>query len=115
METFKHSVEVAAVGGGHTAMVEMVMDTEFACIKVPERVRCELEIKPVSKFSTVLADGRSLEMDIGKTWVTLDGRKELRMLVCGEHGAPFVFGVFARVPLDFIPDLPQKDQASPVG
>ena len=104
METFKHSVEIAAAGGGYTAMVEMVMATEFACIEVPERIRRELEIEPVTKCSTVLADGRHIEMDIGRTWVTVDGRKDLRMVVLGDDDAPTVFGVFARVLLDFIPD-----------
>ena len=43
----------------------------------------------------------------------VDWRKDLRMFVLGDDYVPSVFGVFARVQLDFIPDPPQEDQASP--
>ena len=107
METFKHSVEIGAAGGGYGAMVEMIMATEVVCIEVPERIRRELEIEPVTMRNTVLADGRPVEMNIGMTWVTVGGRKVVLMAVIGEDGAPFVFGVFVRKLLDFGPDPPK--------
>ena len=110
---FKHSIEVAAAGGEYTATAEMTVSTEFACFEVPEKIRRELEIEPLTKCSTVLSDGRPFDMDMGRTWVTVDGRKDLRMVVLGDEDLPSVFGVFARVQLDFIPDPPQEDLASP--
>ena len=108
-------MEIAAAGGGYTAMVEMVMATEFACFEVPERIWRELEIEPYTKCSTVLDDGRHIDMDIGRTWVTVDGGKDLRMAVVGDEDAPSVFGVSARVQLDFVPDPAQESRDSPDG
>ena len=110
---FKHSIEVAATGGENTATVEMTVSTEFACFKVPEKIRRELEIEPFTKCSTVPSDGRPFDMDMGRTWVTVDGRKVLRMVVLSDEDLPSVFGVFARVQLDIIPDPRREDQASP--
>ena len=115
LETFKHSVEVAAAGGRHSDVVEMVVATEFACFEVPDRIRRELVIEPFFKRSYARADGRQVEMDIGRTWVTLDGGDNLRMAVVSVEDFESVFGVFARVQLDSVPDPPREGRRSPDG
>ena len=110
MEMFRHSIEIAAYGGEHTATVEMTVSAEFACFEVPEKIQHELEIEAVPKCSTALSD---VDIDMGRTWVTVDRRKVLRMVVLSDVDLPSVFGVFARVQLDFIPDPTQGDQDSP--
>ena len=108
-------MEIAAVGGGHSDVVEMVVATEFACFEVPDSIRLELEIEPVTKCSTVLGDGRRIEMDIGRTRVKVDGGEDLRMAVVSVEDVASVFGVFAREQLDSVPGLPQDGRHSPDG
>ena len=113
MGTFRVSIEVGDPGGQRYEMVETLVDTGATYTALPAPLLHSLGVEPHVRDTFVLADGRRVERDIGRTWIRVGGRTELTLVVFGESGAPPLLGAYALEGLRLAAD-PVGRRLSPV-
>ncbi len=74
--------------GQRVREIETTVDTGAAYTTLPSSLLHELGIEPMDKGLFLLADGRRVEMDIGRGLATVDGSSEVTLVVFGEDDAP---------------------------
>ena len=80
--------------GGRSQDIEATVDTGAAYTTLPARLLRELGVEPMGQRRFLLADGRRIEMDYGRAWVTIDGDSEVTIVVFGEDDAPPLLGAY---------------------
>lgn len=95
MGTFRVSIEVGDPLGQRYETVEALVDTGATYATLPAPLLQRLGVVPHARDTFVLADGRRVERDIGRTWIRVDGRTELTLVVFGEAGAQPLLGAYA--------------------
>jgi len=94
MGTFRVSIEVGDPAGQRYEAVEALVDTGATYATLPAPLLQSLEVVPHTRDTFVLADGRRVERDIGRTWIRVDGRTELTLVVFGEPATPPLLGAY---------------------
>ena len=94
METFKWPLRIASMDGQQTQDVEATVDTGAAYTTLPANLLRELGIEPMDKGVFLLADGRRVEIDIGRAWARVNGSSEVTLVVFGEDNAPALLGAY---------------------
>jgi predicted aspartyl protease len=94
MRTFRVSVEIGDPAGQRYESIEALVDTGATYTTVPAPLLGRLGVVPHVRDAFVLADGRHVERDIGRTWVRVDGRAELPLVVFDESGSPALLGAY---------------------
>ena len=92
MGTFSVDVELGNPSGTGYRTVSAQVDTGASHTAIPATMLRELEIIPHTRGMFRLADGRSLELDIGQTWVRLDGVAQMTLVVFANEGTSPVLG-----------------------
>ena len=92
--TFKSLFRIASMDGHRSRDVEATVDTGAAYTTLPGSLLRELGVEPMDKRRFLLADGRRIWMDIGRAWVTIDGKSEVTLVVFGEDDAPPLLGAY---------------------
>jgi len=95
MGTFRVSIEVGDPLGRRYEFVEALVDTGATYLNLPAPFLQALGVMPHARDTFVLADGRRVERDIGRTWIRVDGRAELTLVVFGETGSQPLLGAYA--------------------
>ena len=75
-----------------TLDIEALVDIGATYTTVPAPLLERLGVVPHVRDTFILADGRRADRDIGRTWVRVDGRGELTLVVFGEPDAPTLLG-----------------------
>ena len=94
MGTFRVSLEIGDPAGRHYETVEALVDTGAMYTTVPAPLLEHLGVVPHVLDTFILADGRRVDRDIGRTWVRVDGRVELTLVVFGEPESPSLLGAY---------------------
>ena len=94
MGTFNWPLRIASMDGGSSKDIEATVDTGAAYTTLPGYMLRELGVTPVDKRRFLLADGRRVWNDIGRAWVTIDGKSEVTLVVFGEDDAPPLLGAY---------------------
>ncbi len=94
MGTFNWPIRISSMDGQHTQEIEATVDTGAAYTTLPTRLLRELGVEPMAKRRFLLADGRRIEMNIGRAWATIDGDSEVTLVVFGEDDAPALLGAY---------------------
>ena len=94
MGTFRVDIEIGDPAGQRYEKVEALVDTGATYTMVPAPLLERLGVVPHVRDAFVLADGRRVDRDIGRTWVRVDGRLELTLVVFGEPDAPSLLGAY---------------------
>ena len=94
MGTFKYPLRVSSMDGQEARDIEATVDTGAAYTTLPSSLLRELGIEPMDKGVFLLADGRRVEMDIGRAWATVNGSSEVTIVVFGEEDAPALLGAY---------------------
>ena len=92
MGTFRCPLRISSMDGQQERDVEATVDTGAAYTTLPGSLLRELGIEPMDKGVFLLADGRRVEMDIGRAWATVNGSSEVTLVVFGEDDAPASVG-----------------------
>ena len=95
MGTFRVSIEVGDPTGQRYEAVEALVDTGATYVTLPSPLLHGLGVVPHARDTFVLADGRRVERDIGRTWIRVDGRAELTLVVFSEPGTQPLLGAYA--------------------
>lgn len=72
--------------------VEALVDTGATYTMLPASMLQNLGVVPHDRAEFELADGNVAEMDIGRTWVRIDGRSEIVPIIFGEEGTTALLG-----------------------
>ncbi len=94
MGTFSWPLRISGMNGGPSREIEAMVDTGAAYTTLPARVLRELGIEPVDRGVFLLADGRRVDMEIGRAWATINGTSEVTLVVFGEDDAPALLGAY---------------------
>jgi len=94
MGTFRVEIEVGDPEGTRFESVEALVDTGATNTTLPASILEDLGVTPYTTTVFQLADGRELELGVGRTWVRVDGRQEFTQVVfAGERTEPILGAV----------------------
>ena len=94
MGTFNWPIRLSSIDGQRTRDIEATVDTGAAYTTLPAPLLRELGVVPIGKRRLLLADGRRIEMEIGRAWVTIDGESEVTVVVFGGDNASPLLGAY---------------------
>ena len=86
------SIEVGDQSGGRFETVDALVDTGATYTVLPSSILQRLGVVPHRRTTFELADGRRMELEMGRTWVRLDGQQEQTLVVFGNDVADAILG-----------------------
>lgn len=92
MSTFFHTLEVAASPAGPFEPVEALVDTGATYTWLPASLLSRLGLQPAFRRRFTLADGRSIERDVGQAAVRIDGQALFTVCIFGDEGSTPLLG-----------------------
>ena len=92
MGTFHITLAVGDPPGESYVPVEALVDTGATYTMLPASMLKNLGVVPHDRAEFELADGNVAEMNIGRTWVRIDGRSEIVPIIFGEEGTTTLLG-----------------------
>ncbi len=92
MGTFHITLAVGDPQGESYVPVEALVDTGATYTMLPASMLQNPGVVPHDRAEFELADGNVAEMDIGRTWVRIDGRSEIVPIIFGEEGTTALLG-----------------------
>ncbi len=95
MGTFRVQVEVGDPTGERFEPVDALVDTGATYTSLPRPLLDALGVVPHTRDRFVLADGRHVEREIGRTWIRIGGVTEMTLVVFAERGSPALLGAYA--------------------
>jgi clan AA aspartic protease len=104
MGTFNVTLEIGDPSGQRFEPVEALVDTGATYTVVPAPVLERLGVVPHARDEFVVADGRRVGFAIGHTWVRVDGRSVITLVVFGEPGTRALLGAYTLEGLRLAPD-----------
>jgi aspartyl protease family protein len=99
--TFRVRIGVGREEHGHFEPVEVLVDTGATYTVLPRALLEEIGVVPHTRAPFVVADGRELELEIGRVWVRVDGQQELSLVVFGDAA---LLGAYTLEALRLAPD-----------
>ena len=87
MGTFRVRIEVGDPRAERFESVEALVDTGATNTTLPPRMLPYLGVQPYRKSVFERADGTKLELDVGRTWVRVNGTQEFTQVVFGKRDA----------------------------
>ena len=92
--TFNWPVRLESMDGEKSLEIEAMVDTGASYTMVPAGLLKELGVSPIDRIRLVLADGRTVEYDIGRAMATIDGRTEATLVIFGDDDARALLGAY---------------------
>src|SRR3990172_2579586 len=104
MGTFRAAIEIGDPQGEGYEALEALVDTGSTYTWVPMDILRQMGVEPVGRREFETADGRIIEREMGRTWVRIDGRTEITLVVFGEEGSRPLLGAYTLEGLRLAPD-----------
>ena len=104
MGTFQVEIEIGDPDGQRYERVLTLVDTGSTYTVLPRSLLERLGVEAHTRDKFRLADGRVVEEDIGRTWVRVDGRSEITLVVFGEEGSRSLLGAYTLEGFRLAPD-----------
>jgi predicted aspartyl protease len=111
--TFKVDIEVGDPSGQRFEQYQALVDTGSTYSVFPAKVLRRLGVEPHRRSAFELADGTQKEWPIGRTWLRLDGRQEVSLVVFGDEDSEPILGALALEEFLLAPD-PVRRRLVPV-
>jgi len=92
MGTFRVEIEVGDPEGSRFESIEALVDTGATNTALPAPLRSSLGVTPYTRTVFELADGRDIELEVGRTWVRVDGQQEFTQVVFSAADAEPILG-----------------------
>ena len=93
MGTFSVELGIGDPDGLRFESVEAMVDSGATYTTAPASLLRDLGVSPLRRASFVLSDGRHTELDIGQTWVQLEGERYIVPIVFAEDDTMPLLGV----------------------
>ena len=104
MGTFQVDIEIGDAAGERYEPVSALVDTGSTYTVVPRPLLERLGVEPRERATFRLADGRTVEQDLGQTWLRIDGKSVITLVVFGAEDASPLLGAYALEGLLLAPD-----------
>lgn len=92
MGTFRVQIEVGDPEGKRFQTVDALVDTGATNTTLPAPLLTGLGVTPYTTAVFELADGRELELEVGRTWVKVNGQQEFTQVVFANEGTEPILG-----------------------
>jgi clan AA aspartic protease len=92
MGVFKVPIQVGEPGAERFESFDALVDTGSSNTAVPASVLRRLGVDAYRRAPFEMADGQVIEMDIGRTWVRVNGDIELTQVIFAEEGTQPLLG-----------------------
>ncbi len=92
MGTFSVTIEAGDPQAQRFRAVEALVDTGASYTTLPASLLRDLGVAPHGRRPFLLATGRTVTRDVGRTWVRIDGRVEMTIVVFADDDAPRLLG-----------------------
>jgi len=93
--TFWHRIEIGDANGQHFEPVEALVDTGASYTMVPASILQRLGVGPIDSATFILGDSRRVGRDIGQTWIRVDGKSVITLIVFGDEELGPVLGAYS--------------------
>ena len=84
------------------------MDTGASITALPASLLRELGVTPHDHLTFALADGRRIQRDVGQTWIRIEGRTVITLVVFGDEGMQPLLGAYSLQGLMLAVDTPNE-------
>jgi clan AA aspartic protease len=102
--TFRVDIEIGDPQGERYERVEALVDTGSTYTVVPRSMLERLGVRRHARDRFRLADGRVMEEDVGQTWIRIDSRSAIRLVVFGDEDVAPLLGADTLEGLLLAPD-----------
>lgn len=92
MGTFSVQIQVANPASDLYVSIEALVDTGASDTVLPQAILRQLEIAPIDRSRYRLADGRTIEFDVGEARIRIDGSERTALVVFGPEGTATLLG-----------------------
>ena len=92
MGTFSITIHAGAPDRGRFEPVDALVDTGASYTMLPARLLRDLGVEVTARRPFVLASGQQISRDVGQTWVRIDGREVMTVVVFGDDAGPTLLG-----------------------
>ena len=94
MGAFSVDIEIGDPNGNRFESVRALVDTGASYTTIPSSVLREMTVTAHDRITFILADGRRIERDVGRTWVRIDGKSEITLVVFGDEESETLLGAY---------------------
>jgi aspartyl protease family protein len=94
MGTFTTTIEIGDPGARRWQQVDVLVDSGATFTMLPRSVLEDLDVRAQDKVPFELADGRSVELDVGETSVRIGGRVRTTLVIFGDSGVEPLLGAY---------------------
>jgi clan AA aspartic protease len=113
MGTFSVPIAIGNPGGTQYETVDALVDTGASYTVVPNAILQRLRVTAHDHVTFILADGREIQRDVGRTWIRVGEKSEITLVVFGDDGTEPLLGAYALQGLLLAVDTP-NEQLVPV-
>ncbi len=92
MGALRVELEIGDPNGLRYETVEALVDSGASYTMIPASLLRDLGVTPLRRGSFELADGNRIELEIGQTWIQLEGRRSITLVVFSEEGSKPLLG-----------------------
>lgn len=101
-------IEIGNPEGTRFESVNALVDTGASYTAVPAAVLRELGVSVQDQVTFILADGSQILRNVGRTWIRIDGKSEITLVVFGDEDAEPLLGAYSLQGLLLGVDLPNE-------
>jgi predicted aspartyl protease len=101
VRTFRVRIEVGDLERERFEPVDVLVDTGATYTVLPKPRLEELGVVPHTRVPFLVADGREIELEIGRAWIRIESRQEISLVVFGDTA---LLGAFTLEALRLAPD-----------
>ena len=95
MGCFNVQMDIGNQQGDRWISTDALVDTGAFLTSMPASMLRELGVSPVMSQNFRFGDGSIKRMNIGQTWIRVQGREVITQVTFSEEGAPILLGAFA--------------------
>jgi clan AA aspartic protease len=92
MGVFSIEIQAGDPTGGRFVPVTVLVDTGASYTTLPADLLDRLGVRRSDKQRFMLASGQTMTKDIGQTWVKLDGKERMTVVVFGDDAMTPILG-----------------------
>ncbi len=114
MGTFNAQIGIGDSAGEQWVTLDALVDTGASITSAPASILRGLGVTPLRKEQFTFAQGEVREMDIGQTWVRVEGREVITLVLFNEENSLPLLGALALESVFMAVD-PMEQKLVPVG
>ena len=108
MGTFRKEIEIGTPDGSRYESFIALVDTGASITTLPGSSLRELGVSPHDQLTYAPAGGRRIQRDVGQTWLRIDGRSVITLVVFGDEGVQPLLGAYSLQGLMLAVDTPNE-------